>query len=309
MDAKYVSLCQLDELVCLKVEHPKACALIALQGAQLLRYTPAGQQPVIWLSELAEFKKGQSVRGGIPICWPWFGDARRNLSEVQSMLPVGELPAHGWVRNKPWLLDEVRSDEEAVFLRFCFPSSHWPDPFPNGVELSLEMRIGAELELSLNTFNRSDQTVCLSQALHSYFAASDISNVLIKGLEGVRYIDTVDEWKEKSSESPITITGETDRIYVDTPELITVEDLAWDRKINISTKTAKSAVVWNPWIEKGNRLSQFADSAYSNMICVETAFAALNTLDAPTNQLTLIQLRAKTEKTKPAQTPICSPGS
>ena len=266
----YISLCQIDELLCLRIDHPKAKALIALQGAQLLEYTPTGEKPVIWLSEQAEFKQGKSVRGGIPICWPWFGDARKNPEAVQQYLPQGDLPAHGWVRGEPWLLDYAESDEDSVLLRLRYPSNKWPEPFPDGVNLSIEMRIGSDLQLSLITDNQSDQSVSFSQALHSYFAISDVGNVQITNLEGVTYIDTLDKWQEKSSGAPIKINEETDRIYVDTPEAICIEDTGWDRKIAITAPDSKSAVVWNPWVDKGKRLGQFADGAFERMVCVES---------------------------------------
>ncbi len=260
----------MDELPCLRVHHPKASALVALQGAQLLEYTPFDAKPVIWLSDQAEFKQGKSVRGGIPVCWPWFGDARKNPESVQQHLPEGNLPAHGWVRNKPWLLDAADSNENHVYLKFRYPSTTWPAPFPDGIEVSLEMWIGSELKLSLTTFNGSEQTLHFSQALHSYFAISDVKQAQICGLEGVTFLDTLDDWQEKSSDQPICIRGETDRIYLDTPEEILVNDSGWERSISIQSADARSAVVWNPWIEKGKRLSQFGEESYRGMVCVET---------------------------------------
>ena len=237
----------------------------------MLEYTPTVEKPVIWLTEHAEFKKGQSIRGGIPVCWPWFGDARRNPESVQKHLPPGALPAHGWVRDKPWSLDYISTDDDKVTLRFQFPTTTWPDPFPDGVELSLEMEIGSQLRLNLTTFNGSDETLNFSQALHSYFAISEVGNTQIEHLEGVTFIDTLDDWKEKIEDSPIRIRNETDRIYVNIPEVILIRDNGWGRSIHIESDTAKSAVVWNPWIEKGKRLSQFGQEDYRQMICVETA--------------------------------------
>lgn len=272
MNSNTVTLLQLGELPCIQVEHPLASALIALQGAQLLRYTPTGSKPVIWLSDTAAYQKGKSVRGGIPICWPWFGDARKNPVEVQRILPQGELPAHGWVRDKPWLLDSVTSDEAGVLLRFIFPDKNaLPLPFPKDIELSLEIHIGAELSLCLTTHNGSDQTIQFSQALHSYFAVSNIDQVQVKNLEGVHYIDTLDEWCKKSDAKALSIDQETDRIYLDTPEEIVIADTGWQRELSVRTRHSKSAVVWNPWTEKSKRLSQFEDDAYVGMLCVESA--------------------------------------
>ena len=285
MDIQHLTLCQIDELVCIRIQHPKASALIALQGAQLLEYTPIGRKPVIWLSDQAEFKQGQSVRGGIPICWPWFGDARKNPDSVQKHLPSGPLPAHGWVRDKPWLLETIDSNDERVALKLKFPTSIWPAPFPHGVELTLHIEIGDELRLNLITRNGSNETLSFSQALHSYFAISDVENIQIENLEGVTFIDTLDNWQEKVEESPVRIAGETDRIYLDTPEVISIQDDPWQRTTQIESDTSKSAVVWNPWIEKGKRLSQFDAESYRKMLCVETADAAKHCVQLEPDQV------------------------
>jgi len=288
MSNPHISLCQKDELVCLQIEHPRASALIALQGAQLLEYTPANGKPVLWLSELAEFKKGHSVRGGIPLCWPWFGDARRNPETVQQHLPVGDLPAHGWVRSQPWLVDQAESDDAGVSLRLSYPDREWPQPFPQGVSVSVQMHIGRELEVQLLTRNDSATTVALSQALHTYFAVSDVANTEIHQLEDVTFLDTLDDWREKSEAAPLGILEETDRIYMQPPELIRIDDSGWGRQILIRSRHSASAVVWNPWIEKSKRLSQFAEDAYRRMLCIETANAASDVITlAPGEQASL----------------------
>ena len=299
MHQPYVSLRQIDELVCLQIDHPKARALVALQGAQLLEYTPAGAQPVIWLSEQAEFKRGQSIRGGIPICWPWFGDARKNPETVQAMLPEGNLPAHGWVRSKPWLLDRISSDDNGVHLKLCFPETQWPAPFPQGVELSVEMSIGDKLNIALLTENKSDQTLYISQALHSYFAVSDVIHASINNLIHVPFIDTLNDWNENIDDAPICISGETDRIYKNTPEMICIVDSKWNREIQIYSKDSQSAVVWNPWIEKAKRLSQFENSAYKQMLCVETANLLNNCKELPPGSGGVLQTNIANHSTPP----------
>lgn len=267
-----VHLVQIDELACLRVRHPQATALIALQGAQLLEYTPTGSRPVIWLSETAEFKGGQSVRGGIPVCWPWFGDLRRNPVDVQTCIAQQQTPAHGWVRNLPWLLERVSSNDSGVNIRLRYPlPAGIPTAWAAEAALVLTIHIGRELVLQLDTTNHSSHPLTLSQALHSYFAVSDIGQICVQPLQQLRYVDTLREWQIFSDDTPLRINGETDRIYLDTPATLTLDDDGWQRRIHIHCAESRSAVIWNPWIDKSKRLSHFPNDAYQRMICIETA--------------------------------------
>lgn len=267
-----IEVVQIDELACLQVRHPKASALIALQGAQVLKYTPTGTHPVIWLSETAAFKQGQSVRGGIPVCWPWFGDLRRNPMAVQSCVPCEHPPSHGWVRNLPWLLEQASSDDNGVSIRLRYPlPAGIPVDWAAQARLTLTLQIGHELILQLETTNLSTQTLTLSQALHSYFAVSHIDQILVHPLQQVRYIDTLRDWQTFSDNDTLRIHQETDRIYLDTPPAFIIEDRGWQRRIEIHCAQSRSAVIWNPWIEKAKRLSHFVEDAYKRMLCIETA--------------------------------------
>lgn len=290
----FIQVVQIDELACLRVNHPKANALIALQGAQVLEYTPAGAaHPVIWLSETAAFKRGQSVRGGIPVCWPWFGDLRRNPVAVQSCIPCEQPPAHGWVRNLPWLLEQASSDDSGVNLRLRYPlPAGVPTDWAAQVSLSLSLQIGSELVLQLESTNLGTQPLTLSQALHTYFAVSHVDHIHIAPLQQVRYIDTLRDWQTFSDNSDtLRINQETDRIYLDTPSTLTIEDTGWQRRIGIHCAQSRSAVIWNPWIEKAKRLNHFAEDAYQRMLCIETARVMDNCLDLAPGQTDVMTVR------------------
>lgn len=263
---------QRDQLPCLRIQHPQATALIALQGAQLLEYTPAGQQPVIWLSETASFKTGKSVRGGIPVCWPWFGDLRKNPVAVQQTIDQDQAPAHGWVRNLAWVVESVQEDDAAaeITLRYPMPASI-PAAWAPDLELLLTIRVGQTLQLRLRCTHHGQQTLNFSQALHTYFAVSHIDQVEIRDLEQVTYIDTLKDWQECQAPTPLRVDQEVDRIYLDTPTTIRFHDAGWQRTVWLRCGNSRSAVVWNPWIDKAQRLSDFADDAYQRMLCIETA--------------------------------------
>lgn len=210
----------------------------------------------------------------MPICWPWFGNFQRNPQSVQAMRQSSEpANAHGEVRAIDWELMGMFEDGDALIVEFIQPKAegHLPG-WPHTVGLKLQIRLDAKLNVSLVSFNAGPEDVTLSQALHSYFAVSDIKQVRIEGLEGVSYLNTLESWEQPNVQSgDITFSGETDRIYQDTPDLISVIDPEWKRKIQIETFGSNSAVVWNPWIEKTKTFNDMEADGWQNMVCVETA--------------------------------------
>ncbi len=265
---------EMNQLACWRVRRGEDELLIAEQGAQILSYRQNDAPPIIWLSEEAAFEQGQSVRGGVPVCWPWFGDLARNPQEVQASYH-GEQPApfHGLVRALPWQLREQRGEGDTAILEFHCPQALGALPgWPHRVELTLQIRLADELELSLSSRNVSTQAVTISQALHSYFAVGDIHQVRVEGLAGCPYIDTLLDWQQRQQQNgDLAFNGETDRIYLQLPTTLRLVDPAWKRSIQLTTRGSRSAVLWNPWIDKAKRLSSFADDAWQRMACIETA--------------------------------------
>ncbi|UVE17744.1 D-hexose-6-phosphate mutarotase [Pseudomonas sp. LS44] len=271
--APQVERIELDELVCWRVRTSSAELLIAQQGAQVLSYRRNGDQPLIWLSEQASYHQGQSVRGGIPVCWPWFGDLARNPQAVQALyLGNDPAPAHGLARALDWQLLEIDASQDAVNLQFALlqPQQGWPN-WPHNVDLHLHIHLDERLHISLSSHNRGHQSVVLTQALHSYFAVSDIRQVQLDGLAGTHYIETLHDWQERTQHGEVIFEGETDRIYLDIPDRLSIVDPAWQRRVHLQSSGSRSAVVWNPWIDKSLRLSQFAPDAWQRMLCIETA--------------------------------------
>ncbi|AYC34907.1 D-hexose-6-phosphate mutarotase [Pseudomonas cavernae] len=281
---------QLGELACWRVHTRHAELLVAQQGAQVLSYQPHGQEPLIWLSEQADYQPGQSVRGGVPVCWPWFGDLKRNPATLQALYHgSAPAPAHGLVRGLDWELLGIDTEDSAVNLRFaCLQPEAGLPGWPHAVDLQLHIQLDERLCLTLSSHNRGDQPIVLSQALHTYFAVSDIHQTRVSGLAGSRYIETLEGWQERQQAGDLKFHGETDRIYLDTPARLSILDPGWQRQIHLEASGSRSAVVWNPWIDKAQRLSQFASDAWQGMLCIETA----NVLDdvlhlAPNEQKSL----------------------
>ena len=263
----------LDELECWHFQHGQAQLLIAKQGAQVLSYQIGDEPPIIWLNEKAQYKQGKGIRTGVPVCWPWFGVFDRNPQSVKAMRqsdqPAG---AHGFVRTARWELATTELDGQTlrVDLVLPVPAGGFPG-WPHQVDLTLSLLLDDHLHIRLTSHNRGTDTVTLSQALHTYFAVSDVRKVQVEGLDGVDYIDTADGWAEKQQAGLLHFRAETDRIYLNTPAQLNIVDSDWQRRIQLTSEGSKSTVVWNPWTERAKAFDDMADDGWQGMLCIETA--------------------------------------
>jgi glucose-6-phosphate 1-epimerase len=273
MPTPEVESIQLGELNCWRIRHGQAELVVAQQGAHIVSYQIDGDQPLIWSNPGAVFKHGKAIRGGMPICWPWFGNFQRNPQSVQDMRQSSEpANAHGEVRALDWELMGMGEDGDALIVEFIQPKAegHLPG-WPHTVGLKLQIRLDSALNVSLVSFNAGPEDVTLSQALHSYFAVSDVRHVHVEGLDGLSYIETLDDWKTVTQTGDLHFTGETDRIYLDTPGQLSIVDPTWERRIELTSTGSRSAVIWNPWTERAAAFSDMADDGWQRMLCIETA--------------------------------------
>ena len=221
---------------------------------------------MIWLSREAVFAEGQPIRGGIPICWPWFGSHPEDSTK----------PAHGLARILEWELTQAGGTEEgAAALDFVLVDSEWTRSlWPYPFELSYRVSLHADgLDLRLQTKNTGPTSLRFSAALHSYFAVRSIETARVVGLDGVSYADQLDGMAIKQQSGPVVFDREVDRIYQDAPTITTLEGSVCDRAVGIRSKGSRSTVVWNPWIEKSKRMPDFGDQEFRETVCIETANA------------------------------------
>ena len=273
IDQQLVFTSGVGDLTVAEISNSYAQAVIALHGAHVLSFQPHGQRPVLWLSEYSQFKIGKAIRGGIPICWPWFAAHPSDPSK----------PSHGFARTTLWAVagSEALADGSTQLRLELHDSAEtqalWPHPF----RLELVVTVGPALQVDLNIYNPGDGPFVCTDALHTYFGVSDIANVTIRGLENVAYLDKVDHDGRKMQQGPITITAETDRIYLDTTADCLIVDSSWQRRIRVAKQGSQTTVVWNPWIEKSQRMTDFGDEEYHGMVCVETTNAADDVVTVP----------------------------
>ena len=243
-----------------------ATALISLQGAQVLSWIPNGEEEVIWLSEDASLVRGKSVRGGVPICWPWFGAHESNP----------DYPAHGFARTTSWHTFCTETLEDGS-TRITFSTQPLPETeamWPPETTVECKITIGEKLEIDLATHNNGLEPITIGQAFHTYFKVSDVSQVLLHGLDDTDYLDKLEGFKRKIQHGPVTINEEVDRIYLDTAGECVIQDKLLKRNIIIQKCGSHSTVVWNPWLETANKMGDLGEEGYKKMLCVESCNAA-----------------------------------
>lgn len=268
----------------LEIKNQQASALISLQGAHFLSWIPKGEDEVIWLSSDARFEKGKSVRGGIPICWPWFGAHESN----------DDFPAHGFARTVIWNVCEVKSlttgETQIKFdLDMLQADADRLDMWPANTRVEYLLTIGKSLSLELITHNNGTENCLISEALHTYFNVGEIEKVTVQGLHGVEYLDKPDGFKRKKQTDNITILGEVDRVYINAPSALVISHQ--DRNITINTQGSQSTIVWNPGKVVAEKMGDLGEDGYLKMLCVESGNAAENQLSIAPGESHTLQVK------------------
>lgn len=257
-------------LVFAEIDSPQATASICLQGAHLVTWRPKDQaEPVVWVSAAVRFAPGKSIRGGVPVCWPWFGP---HASEPG-------FPAHGFARTVPWQVTRAEALEGgAIRLNFVLlQNEQTRAQFPHACRLELSLSVGSVLRAELTTTNLDTASVTIGEALHTYFHVGDIGAVEVSGLAGCTYVDKVEGGARKRQEGAIRFAGETDRVYLDTEATCIITDPLLKRRILIDKTGSSSTIVWTPWQEKAEKMGDLGpNDGWRRMLCVESGNALDN---------------------------------
>ncbi len=245
----------------IKITNNSASALIALQGAHIFEYIPKNtESSILWVSDESEFSTGTAIRGGVPICWPWFG-----------MLEDENLPQHGFARVSMFehiYTKEIDMDTTEVLLRLTYSKDSlilWNYKF----ELEMKFIISKDLRMELTTKNIDSKPFKITQALHSYFVVSDINDISIIGLDNKPYYDALTK-QSYLQDGDIVFDGELDRIYQNVNKDIVLID---EKNIIDIESSSASSVIWNPWIDKCKRMSGMSEDGYKEFVCIESANA------------------------------------
>ncbi len=253
----------------IRIANSSARAEICVYAGQVLSYLPVGEaQDLLFVSAAAHFAAGKAIKGGIPVCWPWFGADPQHQGRG----------AHGFARNRLWTVvaTEALGRGETRVLLGLLPSDETRRLWPQAFALQLEILVGASLSVALRTRNTGERTLSITQALHTYFNIGDIDRVRVLGLEEVGYLDKASDGDAGpgTQSGALKIQTEVDRIYTEVHYPLVIEDRAHGRRIRIDAEGSHTAVVWNPWQRIAAQMSDLEAADYLRFLCVETANTA-----------------------------------
>ncbi|HHX8301553.1 TPA: D-hexose-6-phosphate mutarotase [Vibrio diabolicus] len=255
-----VTVVEIDQVKVVRVIHEKATAGISLHGGHVVSFTPAGHEDLIWMSEKAIFDGKKALRGGIPVCWPWFGRIAA--------------PAHGFARTAEWELVEHRENDNGVIVELAlFPTEEIHDIWPHMFDARLVVEVGDELKVTLKVMNIDDEAWTFSGALHTYLNVGDIKQAQTTGM-GAEYIDSLKADAVCQGGDVLQLTDTIDRVYTQPEAKILVKDPELNRTLSVENHGHNSAVLWNPWAEGAQGMADMADDGYQTMLCVESTVHA-----------------------------------
>ena len=267
-------------LIAADITNAHGTASLCLQGGHLLSWQPVSTaDPVIWMSPAAKFAPNASIRGGVPICWPWFG---AHGSE-------STFPAHGFARTQPWQVTGTRSlDDGSTEIALSFVPNEATQPYwPHtsaASRLDMLVNVGESLKIALITRNLGAADFTISEALHTYFNVGDVAQVQVDGLDGVHFHDKAAGWTQDDQTGPVAFTAEVDRVYIHSTHRCTIVDPALQRRIHIAKLGSQSTVVWNPGAARAAQMGDLGQDGWKSFVCVESANALDNAITIPAGQ-------------------------
>jgi glucose-6-phosphate 1-epimerase len=273
-------------LIYAEITTPAATATIHLQGAHITAWQPAGQQPVLFTSRKAEFVAGKAIRGGVPISFPWF--ATRHDGRTG--------PSHGFARIQDWTLAFAAMAGDDVHLTFTQAETEMSRTLGyDDFRLVYQLTIGRTLTMRLTVANDAPAPLIFEEALHTYFEVGDIKATTVTGLEGVSYLDKMDEGHTKVQQGAISVSEATDRVYLDTAATCVIHDAANKRSIHVAKENSNTTVVWSPWKTGAEKLSDMDDAEWQQFIAVETVNAGADTITLATGATHTMQAHISVE--------------
>jgi glucose-6-phosphate 1-epimerase len=237
-------------------------AYIYLHGAHVTSWRPAGSEEVIFLSGQSRFEEGKAIRGGIPVCFPWF---RAKTDNPQA-------PAHGFVRTKAWRLDSVQQEQDAIIVVLSTENDaetqHW---WPHEFRLVHRITVGTQLKLELIVENKGSESFRFEEALHTYHRVGDVAKIRVSGLDGVAFLDNTDANREKVQHGDVVMTQPMDNAYLNTESALELVDPVLLRRIQIAKENSLTTVVWNPWESGAKALADLGNDEWRQFACVEAS--------------------------------------
>ena len=260
------------------VTTPVSTAEIYLHGAHVAAFQKTGEPPLLYLSPTSYFTADKPIRGGVPICFPWFGGRDGDAS-------------HGFVRHTAWdLVAATAAPDGAVTLRFRFPEIT-ARPDWKGLHAEFVVTVADTLTMELIARNDSAGPLAIENCLHTYFHVGHISDVSITGLQNTGFLDNASGagGARKIEHDPaLLITKETNRIYPDSTATVEIHDARYGRTITVEKTNSASTVVWNPWTTQP--LPDMKPAEHTDFVCVESGNVKQNKITLAPGQTSALKV-------------------
>ena len=260
----------------LVIEHEKFDAAFTLHGAHLLHFQLKEQAPIIYLSKTAIFNEQKAIRGGVPVCWPWFGAAGKSLGEG--------LPSHGFARTSKWSVKKIDELTDGVELELSLTDSEetrklWPYQF----EVVLKATLTDRIKLELISKNKGTEPFSYRGALHTYLAISAPEACQISGLNN-NYTDSLNAGHPETGDGSLQINGPIDSIYQKAADAVVLDDKGYNRQLTVTDSGNDSEVLWTPWVAGAQAFADMPDDGYQTMFCIESAITRSEGQDVAAGQ-------------------------
>lgn len=238
------------------INHPDCQAKLSLYGGQVLHWQPAGQEPVFWLSNTSSYQQGKAIRGGIPICWPWFG-------------PLEGTNQHGFARTETWQLSDLLVTEEAVVIEISWQGADMDKQWPYHAKVTQQLSFGKTFQQTFTIKNLSSESFSYTGALHSYFVVSNPENVTVPALDNVAFMDKL-TGKKIDNLTRVNCIGPIDTVY-DSNQPQVIIDTGLKRNIFIETEHTQHWVLWNPGKTIADTMADVHPNGEQEYVCLEAA--------------------------------------
>ncbi|MBP6744596.1 D-hexose-6-phosphate mutarotase [bacterium] len=264
-------------LTCATITTSLCTAELYLQGAHLTQWQPLQQEPILFLSDRSSYEQGKAIRGGVPIIFPWFGPRTATTCDNRN-----DGPAHGFARIEDWQLVSASMNGELLVLKLTLEANERSRALGfDNFHLQYSLTFGTDLVLQLTVENRSQNSLCFAEALHTYLFVGDCEQVSMSGLAGTEFYDKTDGFKKNrqgENHQLLTLKGETDRPYINTSATVVLHDPVLNRRLTVSKSHSNTTVIWNPGAELSAKMADLSPQGWKHMVCIETANALENSI-------------------------------
>lgn len=268
----------------LKLRSELCTAQVFAHGAHVAQWKPSQHDEVLFLSKNSSYANGKAIRGGIPICFPWFGPRSNDP------LPNGKpSPQHGFARNRSWNPIAIKEHTNGTIELTCAltPDEETTTLWKPSMEVLLSVLFGSELEVRLSVKNTSNETFDYEDALHTYLHVGDVTATTIEGFHGYHYLDKLDQ-NQRKPHTETSLTTAADRVYFDHEETVRLKTPT--RIITIEKTGSRTTVLWNPWREKAQSMADLHPESWKEFVCIEAVNAGSNAVKlAPQEMHTTVQ--------------------